>query len=139
MKRLNLIIVFCVSITFILATSSCNTYRSLHTATKISQLSANPFYQKVAKSLISNISSQVISKGLTSFKGSPKLLSPINAIFNTPQSVTAFKDMISSSYGIGMNKIEQSFSNWRTIKDAISFVARNGKNYDFRYSNAKFL
>ena len=120
----------------ILALSSCNSYHGIGTATKLSQLSANPFLQKMGNSVITNIRQEVIGKGLTSFKGKPKLLSPLNALFNTPESVSTFKGMLSNKYGLSANTVESNYGKWNTVKDVIGFVARNGKKYDFTsYSN----
>lgn len=116
--------------------SSCNTYHSINSATKLSHLSANPFMQKVARSVMTNIYQDVIAKGVTSFKGKPRLLSTVGSLFNTPQSVTAFKGMLSNNYGISKMAVENNYSKMKTVKDVIGFVGKNAKRFDFNsYSN----
>lgn len=120
----------------VLGLGSCNTYHSFSSATKLSHLSANPFYQKVAKSVLTNVASEVISKGLTSFKGKPKLLSTLSSLLNTAQSVSTFKNMLSSKYGISSGLIENNYGQWNTLRDVISFVALKATKADFTsYSN----
>lgn len=111
--------------------TSCNVYHSVNSASKMSHLSANPFVQKIAKSVLANVSSQVIGKGLTSFKGKPKLLSPIKSLFNTAESVSAFKGMLSKKYGLTQGAVANNFSKWNNMRDVIGFVARNAKKVDF--------
>lgn len=124
-----------VSFTF----SSCNTYHSIHNAKNVSQLSANPFVKKVARSVMRNISTNVISKGLTSFKGKPLLRSSLSTLLNTSQSVSAFKGMLSNKYGISESKVDANYKNMSNVRDVINFVARNGKQFDFNsYSNKLF-
>lgn len=116
--------------------SSCNTYHGLSSATKISHLRANPFLQKVSRSVLTNISQDVIAKGITSFKGEPKLLSPLAALFNTPESVVTFKKMLRNTYGLSQTAIEDNYAKWTTVRDVIGYVAWNAKYFDFNsYSN----
>lgn len=86
-----------------------------------------------------NISTNIISKGLTSFKGKPLLRSSLGSLLNTSQSVSAFKGLLTSSYGISESKVDANYKNMNTVRDVISFVARNGKKFDFNsYSNKLF-
>ncbi len=124
---------------FTLAFSSCNTYHSINSAKNVAQLSANPFVKKVARSVISNISKNVIGKGLTSFKGKPLLRSSLSSLLNTSQSVSTFKNMLTNTYGIPQTKVESNYKNMGTVRDVIGFVAKNGKQFDFNsYSNKLF-
>jgi hypothetical protein len=119
--------------------TSCNSYKSIRTAKNVRQLSANPFTQKVARSVLTNISEDVIGKGLTSFKGKPLFKSSLGSLFNTSQSVSTFKNMVSNTYGISKDKVETNYKSWGTVRDVISFVARNGQRFDFNsYSNKLF-
>jgi len=122
-----------------LSFSSCNTYHSLSSAKNLGQLSANPFMQKVAKSVITNISEDIIGKGLTSFKGKPSFTSPLSSMLNTSESVSSFKNMITNTYGISKNKVDANYKSLGTVRDAIGFVSRNAKRFDFNsYSNKLF-
>lgn len=119
--------------------TSCNRYHSVSHARNVRQLSANPFLSKVARSVIRNISDNIIAKGLTSFKGKPLLRSSLGSLLNTTQSVSAFKNSISTTYGISQGKVNNSYGQWNTVRDVINFVAKNGKKYDFNsYSNRLF-
>ena len=137
MKKISSILLFVVVVIF--TVSSCNTYHSINTASNVRQLSANPFMQKVARSVIQNMTQEVIDKGLTSFKGKPLLRSTLSSLLNTPQSVSAFKNMVSATYGISQNRVNENYSKWSTVRDVIGFVANNGKRFDFNsYSNKLF-
>jgi len=119
--------------------TSCNRYHSLENAKSVRQLSANPFLKKVARSVIKNISEDVISKGTTSFKGKPLMRSSLSTLLNTTQSVSDFKSMVSNTYGISKSTVESKYSSWNSVRDVIGFVAKNGKRYDFNsYSNKLF-
>jgi len=133
-------IVLLVWFTAILLTgSSCNTYYSLRTAKNVQQLSCNSFNQKVARSLIRSISTEVINKGLTSYQGTPLLNSTLGSMFNTPQSESAFKKLLTKKYGIDDDKVNANFDKLQTMRDATAFVAKNGKRFDFNsYSNKLF-
>lgn len=137
MKKISLLLcaLAIVSFTF----SSCNNYRSIGSAKNVRQLSANPFMKKVARSVIQNISQKVIAQGLTSFKGKPLLKSSLSSLLNTSQSVTTFKSMLSNSYGISQGKVNDSYSNLKSVRDVVAFVAKNGKRFNFNsYSNKLF-
>lgn len=119
-----------------LSFASCNTYHSIRTAKNVQQLSANPFMQKVARSVIQNLSENIIAKGMTSFKGKPLLRSNLSSLLNTSRSVNAFKNMLSTSYGISQSKVDARYNEMKTIRDVIGFVAQNGRRFNFNsYSN----
>ncbi len=129
----------CAFTLVVFSLSSCNNYKSIHSAKNVRQLSANPFMKKVARSVIQNISQKIIAQGMTSFKGKPLLRSSLNAMLNTSKSVSTFKSMVSNAYGISKNKVNANYKNWNTVRDVISFVAKNGKRYNFNsYSNKLF-
>jgi hypothetical protein len=136
MKKNSLLLVFAL---VLISFTSCNRYHSINNAKSVRQLGANPFLKKVARSVITNISQDVISKGMTSFKGKPLLRSSLSSLLNTSQSVSTFKNMISNTYGIPKSTVESKYSGWNSVRDVIGFVAKNGKRYDFNsYSNKLF-
>ncbi len=127
---------FATIILFTLLFTSCNTYHSMNSATKLSHLSANPFMRKIATSVIKNISTSLIEKGLTSFKGKPQLMMPLSSLVTSSSSASALQSMLGTTYGIDNQKIESNYSKWSTIKDVIAFVGTNAKKVDFNsYSN----
>lgn len=133
------LLTICILSVLAMTISSCNTYHSINSATKLSHLSANPFMQKVARSVMTNIYQDVIAKGVTSFKGKPRLLSTVSSLFNTPESVSTFKNMLSNNYGISKTAVESNYSKFNTVKDVIGFVGTNAKQFDFNsYSNKLF-
>ncbi len=126
-------------ITLLVSLSSCNSYHSIETAKSVRQLSANPFLQKTARSVLRNISDNIIAKNMTSFKGKPMLESKLAALLNTSESVAAFKNIISNTYGIPQSTVDSNFEDWREVRDVVAFVATNGKRFDFNsYSNKLF-
>ncbi|MBP6456922.1 MAG: hypothetical protein KA275_09370 [Chitinophagaceae bacterium] len=132
----NILLTFATIILFATLFTSCNTYYSINSATKLSHLSANPFMKKIATSVFKNITTSLIDKGLTSFKGKPQLMMPLSALATSASSANALKAMLGSTYGIDAQKIESNYSKWSTIKDVISFVGSNARKVDFNsYSN----
>jgi hypothetical protein len=137
MKKFSLLFMVLCTVTFTI--SSCGNYQSIRSAKNVRQLSGNPFMQKVARSVIQNISDEIISKGLTSFKGKPLLQSSLGSMLNTGESVATFKNMISQQYRIQSTVVNNNYSKWKTVRDVIGFVAKNGKRFNFNsYSNKLF-
>jgi hypothetical protein len=104
--------------------NSCDTYRSLGSATSIAQLSSNSYLQNIAKSLIGNITSVLSKGGVTAI---PKLglSTSLSSLLTTPALTTGFKSMLGGSYGIPTNIVESNFSKLGNIKDVVSLVAGN--------------
>jgi hypothetical protein len=107
-----------------LSFSSCDTYRSLGSATSIAQLSSNSYLQNIAKGLITNITSVLTKGGLTSI---PKLnlTTSLSSLLTTPALTNGFKGMLGGNYGIPTNIIENNFSKMGNIKDVVGLVAGN--------------
>lgn len=119
-----------------LSFSSCNSYHSIRDAKSVAQLSANPFMQKVARSVMQGMTQNIISKGMTSFKGKPLLRSSLSSLLNTSQSVSSFKNMLTTTYGIGKGSVDANYDKMKTVRDVVGFVAKNGKRFNFNsYSN----
>jgi len=68
---------------------------------------------------------------MTSFQGKPKLLSSLSSLLNTAESVSAFKGMLTNSYGISSDKVSANYGKRNTVKDVVGFVARNANKLDF--------
>ncbi|MFM2387853.1 MAG: hypothetical protein RL660_2610 [Bacteroidota bacterium] len=106
--------------------NSCDTYHSLSSATSVGQLSANPFMQNVARSVIKNIGTALIQSGI---KNAPKNLglnTNLSSLLSTAQAISGFKNMLSSTYGLSNQLIDKNYSKMNTIKDVIGLVANSG-------------
>ena len=113
-----------------ISATSCNQYRSVSTATKVSQLSGNPFYFNLAKNLKKNI---VNFMAINAIQSSEKLnlLTPISSILKTGEQINGFKNMLSTAYQIYPKKLDQGFDKLGNMRDLISFIAQNGRNFNF--------
>lgn len=129
MKKL--IIYSLVGVITLATSTSCNTYHSINDATSVSQLSANPFMQNVAKSVIKNMATNLVQNGITNMEGKLNLGTNLNSILTTAQAITGFKNMLSSNYNIGSSLVESNFSKLGTIGDVVGFVAKNGSGFKF--------
>jgi hypothetical protein len=105
--------------------TSCDTYRSLNSATSIGQLSGNPFLQNVARSITKNLGSTLLQAGLKNV-GKLGLNSNLSSLLSTAQAVSGFKGMLSSTYGLSNGLIEKNFSKLNTVKDVVGLVATSG-------------
>lgn len=115
--------------------NSCNTYTSLTNASSVSQLSGNPFVQNVAKSVIKNITNSLVQNGIKNVAGKLGLSSNLSSILSTAQAVSGFKNMLSNNYGIASTLIDQKYSKMMSIKDVVSFVAKNANKGISFYKN----
>jgi hypothetical protein len=106
--------------------NSCDSYHSLNNATKVSQLSANPFLQNIAKGLLRNMGNMLIQNGIKNVGSKLGLGSNLSSILSTAQAVSGFKNMLSSNYGIATGAIDRNYSKLNTIKDVVGLIAANG-------------
>jgi hypothetical protein len=113
-----------------MATTSCNQYRSLGSVTKLSQLSGNPFYFNLTKSLLKNTGNFLSTSGI---KPDSKLglLTPLTSVLKTGDQMSGFKNMLASTYQVYPQKLEKGFGSIGNMKDVVSFVASNGRNFKF--------
>lgn len=115
-----------------IACTSCNEYKSFSSATKVSQLSGNPFYYQLSKSVLKNIGSFLVEKELKSTVGKLNLTTPLSSILTTTDNTAAFKSMLGNSYKISSRKLNSAnFDQLGNIKNLISFVAKNGSHFNF--------
>ena len=122
-----LLVLFMVSI----ATTSCNQYRSISSATKVSQLGGNPFYFNLSKSILKNLGTFLTDKGLKKSVGKINLMTPISSILTNNDQVSEFKKLLTTAYQVYPKKIESSFGKIGNVRDLIMFVAYNGRNFNF--------
>jgi predicted transcriptional regulator len=105
--------------------NSCGTYKSIGNATSIAQLSANPFMQNVAKSVVKNISTSLIQNGIKNF-GKLGLNTNLTSLLSTAQAVSGFKNMLGSTYGLSNAVVDKNYSKMGSVKDVIGLVATQG-------------
>lgn len=130
MKKIHVILAI-----FILSTvslTSCNEYKSFSSATKLSELSGNPFYYQLSKSLLKNMGSFLVEKGLKSTVGKLNLTTPLSSIMTTADNITAFKSMLGTAYKIPSKKLDSAnFDQLGNVKDLVGFVAKNATHFGF--------
>ncbi len=124
-KITNLLLV----VLLLVGSTSCNEYISISQATKVGQLKGNPFLFNVSKSVISNLKNYAKLNGLN--VSNLTLLTPISSIFSTENQLAGLKEMIMKTYHIPTMKMNKGFASIGTIKDLISFVAINGRGFNF--------
>jgi hypothetical protein len=105
--------------------TSCDTYRSLSNASTIGQLSANPFLQNVAKSLVKNMGSMLVQSGIKN-AGKLGLNTNLSSLLSSATAISGFKGMLSGNYGISNNIIDKNFSKLVTMRDVVSLVSTTG-------------
>ncbi|MBK7690449.1 MAG: hypothetical protein IPK62_10570 [Bacteroidetes bacterium] len=133
MKHLNL---FVISIAFTLIfSSSCNTYKSMSSVTKISELRGNPFMYQLSKAVVKNLGSYAMKAGVKNI-GKINLLSNLSSIFTTSDQVAGLKDLLTLSYKISPKKVNADFGKLTNVKDLIGFIAKNGRGFNFYSSNS---
>jgi hypothetical protein len=110
--------------------SSCNEYRSFNNVTKISQLGGNPFYYKLSKGMIRNLSHFADGEGMKSAVGKLNLLSPLSSVLTNADQISRFKNSIGSMYKIAPKNLNQ-FTGGGTVKDLVGFVAKHGTKFPY--------
>jgi hypothetical protein len=113
-----------VSLFTISSFNSCDTYHSLGNAKNIAQLSANPFLQNVARSVIKNMGKNLLENGIKS--GKLGLNSNLKEVLSTAQAISGFKSMLGNQYGLSTNIIEKNFSKLNSVRDVVGLVAQMG-------------
>jgi hypothetical protein len=114
-----------------LSFTSCKEYVSLMNATKVTQLSGNPFIFNLSKSILKNTAKYMAANSLKSAVSKINLLTPLSAIISSPQHLDGYRDMLASAYKIPEAKLAKSYSSLSSVKDLVSFVANNGQKFSF--------
>lgn len=126
MKKVHIILVIAYSI---FGLTACNEYRSMTTASKVSDLGGNPFYRTLSKSVLKNIDGfiktqdQKKSIGIINFQTSMKTFLTTTSQWNT------FRDKMGEFYHIADRPLSQQFGSLTTVKDLILFTARYGTKF----------
>jgi hypothetical protein len=129
MKKIHILLLL-VTLTGIFSTG-CNEYRSLSSASKVSQLSGNPFMYQLSKSVMKTMGKYMLEKGIKSTVGKINLMSPLSGLFSNSSDLSGLKDLLVSTYKIAPKKADAQFGNLQNVRDLIGFVAKNGKNFNF--------
>ncbi len=132
MKQSKLIMMCALMLVFF--ATSCNTYRSMSTATKMSELRGNPFMYQLSKAVIKNLGAYAVRSGVKNI-GKINLLSNLSSIFTTSDQVAGLKDLMTLSYKISPKKVNADFGKLTNVKDLIGFIAKNGRGFNFYSSN----
>ena len=108
---------------------SCNEYKSINSATKISQLSGNTFMYNLSKSLLSEIKTIASLAGKKADVKKINLITPIAQVLKTQEQISTFKNVLNTVYKVPVKKLDAGWGNLGTIKDLVMFVAKNGRNF----------
>ena len=108
---------------------SCNEYKSINSANKISQLSGNTFMYNLSKSLLSEIKTIASLAGKKADVKKINLITPIAQVLKTQEQISTFKNVLNTVYKVPVKKLDAGWGNLGTIKDLVMFVAKNGRNF----------
>ncbi|MCC7030895.1 MAG: hypothetical protein IT257_11365 [Chitinophagaceae bacterium] len=114
--------------------SACNTYRSISSVTKVSQLKGNPFMYQLSKAVLKNVAAYAVKIGA---KGSGKvnMVTPIADVFSSEQ-IGGLKELMTLSYNISPKKMNGGFDKLLNFRDLIMFVGKYGKGFNFYSKNS---
>jgi hypothetical protein len=110
---------------FAASTSSCNLYKSAGDATSIRQLSSNPFLQNIAKRLMTDLSKMLVQQGLNKAVGGLNLKTPLSGILSTAGAVSGFKNILSGSYKVPTQVVENNFGSFQNLGNVVGFLSKN--------------
>lgn len=110
--------------------TGCNEYRTLTSASKVSQLSGNPFMYQLSKTVIKLIGHFMEEKGIKSTVGKINLMSPLSGLISNSSDLAGLKDLLMNSFKIAPKKMNQ-FDTLANVRDLVGFVAKNGSNFNF--------
>jgi hypothetical protein len=108
---------------------SCNEYKSINSATKISQLSGNTFMYNLSKSMLSEIKTIASLAGNKADVKKINLITPIAQVLKTQEQISTFKNVLNTVYKVPVKKLDAGWGNLGTIKDLVMFVAKNGRSF----------
>jgi hypothetical protein len=128
MKKI-VIPIYIIAILLFYSLAGCNSYHSLSSANSIAGLGGNPFMQKVAKSVLSNLGNTMLQNGVNNFARDLNLNGKVSSLLSTPQALTGVKNMLSTKYNIPSSSVESNFGSFSKVKDIVGFVAKNGSGF----------
>lgn len=123
-----------VSLFALFSLTGCKEYTSLTNATKVSQLSGNPFIFNLSKSILRNTGKFLVEKGLKGVTSKLNLTTPLSSVISDPSQIGDYTNMLSSTYKIPAGALAKKYSSLSSVKDLIYFVANHGQKFNF-YSN----
>lgn len=116
-------------VAFTLFISSCNEYKSFNSVTKVSQLAGNPFMYQLSKSLLGEFKTLLSMTGNKADAKKINLTTPLSQILRTQEQISTFKNVLNSVYKVPVKKLDSGWGSLGTVKDLVSFVAKNGHNF----------
>lgn len=105
--------------------TSCDTYRSVASATKISQLSANPFMQRVARTVVTEMGRILVQNGLKNALPKLNLNTNLTSLLTSPVAIESFKGMLTNKFGLSTGMVENNMPNLVNLKDVVNLVSKN--------------
>lgn len=127
-KKITLLVLIAISLA---SFSACNEYKSFSQASKISQLSGNPFMYNLSKSLLTNIKGILAITGNKADIKGVNLLTPINSFLKTQEQINSVKNLLNTTYKVPVKAMEAKWGTIGTVKDLVGFVAKNGRQFRF--------
>lgn len=109
--------------------SSCNEYKSFSNATKVSQLSGNPFMYNLSKGMLGQLKTIALISGTKADVKKINLLTPLSQVLKTQEQLSTFKNVLNTAYKVPVKKMDAAWASIGTIKDLVMFVAKNGRNF----------
>ncbi len=129
MKNLKSTLIVLLSVYSLSILTGCNEYKSFSSATKLSQLSGNPFMFSLSKAMLSEIKTIVSLAGNKADARKINLTTPLTQVLKTQEQINTFKNLLNTAYKVPVKKMDASWGSIGTVKDLVGFVAKNGRNF----------
>jgi hypothetical protein len=81
--------------------------------------------------MLKDLKTNLIENGLKGSVKNMNLTTPLATILKTPDQITKFKTILNTIYMVPTKKMDAQWGNLGTVKDLVSFVAKNGKKFNF--------
>lgn len=118
-----------LALSSLLCLGACNEYRSFQSASKVSQLSGNPFMYRLSKSILGSLKDVAVKSGRKSDAKGLNLLSPLDKVLGSPEQTAMLKSMLAADFKVPEKKMDMGWGKLGTVKDLVTFVAKNGKDF----------
>jgi len=129
MNQVKSVLMLCLLSVSLLMTG-CNEYKSFSSASKVSQLSGNPFMYRLSKGVLASIKDVAARSGNKSAAKGLNLTTTLADVMSTPEQVSALKNQLQTDYKVPMKKMDALWGNVGTVKDLVAMVAKYGRNFN---------
>lgn len=129
MNQVRTVLMLCLLSVSLLMTG-CNEYKSFSSASKVSQLSGNPFMYRLSKGILATIKDVAARSGNKSATKGLNLTTTLATVLTTPEQVSALKNQLLNDYKVPMKKMDALWGNVGTVKDLVAMVAKHGRNFN---------